>query len=341
MKILITIDITKNKNVMKPDIRSFNGKSELPPANRSQMAALPKNWNPIDFEVDGKKVPCLYIPAKNPKVLLGFGAGFNPNKFKQRRILSTFYENGISVIATEFPRIDRHHKGSFIPRFQKESDAFFFDKNSPLFTVGDPNLPRSILAHSARGLTALKSMLDKRNFSFANKNFQNVYIMNPMLGVSGVTKNFVVRSFFNAYAEQYPKHLPHETPIGEWYMEWKKLAVVKDNPTLIQITEMRNAAKIYREKLEQIGGAELLNQFNFTFIIGEDDNATCPETSQDIAKILGAKIKLFKSDHTPLVSNKNAMKFFIEDLTQAPFKNISNIPVYNGEPTIYSASSFD
>ncbi len=322
--------MTVDKDFRKADLKYPSEFSELLP-QEFQDTPIPAHWQPLDFEVDGQKVLCIHMPAENPKAVLGFGHGFNssPMDFEKKiralnistkgvtrdSIFKTLNDQGISVIATAFPNTKPGDK-NFVENFRRINQEFMFNENSPLFTAIDPSLPRRALVHSACGLVALENLNNPENAAVADKLYEKIYVMNPMLGITNVTNVPVISSIFDAIAAKLPDEVPCNTRIGKSYMDLFNIKAAPDLPTFSQIIEMGERAQQYRHSLNNVEDrSNLMPSEKLTFILGKDDSCTSPKIGAHIARALGAEIKHSNGDHTPLVSDESALTFLANDIT--------------------------
>lgn len=277
---------------------------------------FPQHWQTLDFNINGRDVQCLHMPAEKPKALLAFKLGYNSTvrSYLERKghpdaksFFDILNERNISVVTLTSDRIAPDNP-NFVRDYEEEVRKFLFSADSPVFKIAN-NLPVHALAHSLGGLATLKQLTNLESLKFLDKNFASASIMNPATAISDVTRFSLVRKFYQTWSSTFPENIPGTTIWGKAYMAFKGIPYEEDNPPHYHIQTMEKEGTALRKNFKSMLKKEQfqLKNCDLNFIVGIKDPTTCPIINLKIAHMLGANKLIFNSKHTPILPEKGTL----------------------------------
>lgn len=301
------------------------------------------NWQTHIQTHKGQDLLYLYRPAENPKGVFILGQGFNSNPYAleidrkdvlnksadpatrnaaRENIFQQFNDQNISVLVAVLPKIAPSDR-AFLSTLKNANDHFMFSESSPIFTLLPETLDKNIMAHSARGLVTMQSLLSPDHINFAKDHYNNIFIMNPMLDMTMIGNRQALRTLYNLYASiDLPKLRIRDSVAGKTWldkvvMRAHRIELADDYPSHGQNTAMGKAGSELLKTFQKASFADsrekIARALNMTFILGRDDGLTNPVVGKKAADILGAEAKLFNGGHNPLQFDANCQNYLIEE----------------------------
>lgn len=111
---------------------------------------VPDNVQKATFEINNIPMECWHsTPMEEPQAIIGFLPGTKMPAWAYQTERNILHSMGFAI--TALTQTNPISKKGFIPHHVDAAEAFIFDAESPLYTMGRPDIPRIIITHSANG----------------------------------------------------------------------------------------------------------------------------------------------------------------------------------------------
>lgn len=157
--------------------------------------------------------------APNQRHLIADSSGFKYPMAFTENTLQDASQNGSSVINMELPVPGRSL--DFMEVYEDITDFFFFDRESPVFTLFDPKLPKTMWGHSTGGLlVASKLYDDEKSQLVRDRGYRSAVCDAAFFDCAGaaIENHPLWQEIFDYYASLYPDNIPMETLAGAFHI---------------------------------------------------------------------------------------------------------------------------
>jgi hypothetical protein len=183
-----------------------------------ETAILPPGWQPVTWHVDGVRIPCYYLSGSDPNRIIGYCTGLKASPFTHVGDINAIARDGSSLVIISLPPPDEGDE-NFMKFYREIIRAFYFDRSSPLYTRGNPDLPVDALTHSTSALAFLQVRMEHG----MPERLRNAFCMNAIIDTANSSEetSSLLCAGYNAHAEMHRDEFIGESVWDRAYLRLK------------------------------------------------------------------------------------------------------------------------